>query len=104
MAWRSTPRLIAWIEAVPAMYGFHGVGWIAAGYYAEGLLRMVVGWLLLILAVVTMFLMWEAFAFLPGNLQLAAGIPGPLLWVAGGIWSCRSLQHRLRTRVASTPT
>ena len=96
MRWRNNPRVLKWVEAFTAIYALHGVGWMVAGYHIEGLVRMLAGWVLMAFVATTMFLMWDLFSFLPGDLFLAAGIPPILLWPAAAAWSSRSLERRLR--------
>ena len=91
------PKVLAWIEAFAAIYGFHGIGWLAAGFYIQGLLRMIAGWILFfVVGLATLGLMNLFGSFLPYPYFL---IPAGLLvaiWPCAAIWSGIRLRGQLQ--------
>jgi hypothetical protein len=43
MPWLKNPKLLGWIESIAAFSVLHGLGWLLAGFWVQGVLRMIAG-------------------------------------------------------------
>jgi len=64
------------LELLFIMFGVPGVGWLASGFYVQGILRMFGGWALFLVAVVFAVLLSRLLDFLPSPLPWLALAPG----------------------------
>ena len=98
MRLRNNPKVLKWVEVSGAPFLLLGLGWLAAGFVAQALIRVVLGWIVILLMASAILGLFAAFSFLPYPYSLMPAAPASLLWPAAVIWSSMSLEKRLQAR------
>jgi hypothetical protein len=81
------------MEALAAACGLHGLGWLAGGYYIQGVGRLLAGWALLLVIILVLA---AALSLSPPNVLALTlfGIAG-MVWVVAASVSALALRKRL---------
>ena len=90
-------KVLGWIETFAAIYGFHGVGWLAAGFFIQAILRMIAGWILFFVVGLTTLGLMDLFgSFLPYPYFLIPAALPVAIWPCAAIWSGIRLRGQLQ--------
>ncbi len=95
MSLLKNPKVLGWIESIAAFSGLHGLGWLLAGFWVQGVSRMIAGWTLFLLMALALLGLWALFSFLPYPYSMIPALPATLVWPYAAVWSGIRLQRRL---------
>ncbi|MCH8919148.1 MAG: hypothetical protein IIA23_00340 [Chloroflexi bacterium] len=95
MSLLKNPKMLGWIESIGALFGLYGLGWLLAGFWVQGVLRMIAGWILFFAMALALLGLWALFSFLPYPYSMMPAFPAALVWPAAAVWSGIHLQKRL---------
>ena len=97
MPLRKNPKVLGWVETFAAIYGFHGVGWLAAGFFIQGMVRMIADWILFIFIGLLIFILMNLFgSFLRDPYFLMPALLPVVIWRYAAIRSGIRLRGRLQ--------
>ncbi len=83
------PQKLSLLECASGVFGLHGAGWLAGGFYAQGLTRMVLGWILFVTIGITALFI----ADISGSLFVGA-VVSPA-WPMAAVVSSTQLRNRI---------